>query len=70
LRPSGAGKRSAMSEPRFGYTLSGEEHGPRELNLPLAATIRARLEDGLAEHAEDDLAATFEPSARRRQEAL
>lgn len=29
------------------------------LDLPVLAAIRARLEQGLAEHADEDLAATF-----------
>jgi 3-hydroxyisobutyrate dehydrogenase len=41
-----------------------------DLDLPLVSTIRARLEDGMAEHGDEDLAATFATSARAPQAAL
>lgn len=57
-------------EPSFRLALAAKDAGlmeqaieARQLDLPLLRTIRARLDEGVAEHGEDDMIATYLTSA-------
>lgn len=73
LQIKGKGMIERRFEPAFSLALAAKDAGlvedaaaAHDLDLPVLAAIRRRLEEGVAEHGHEDLSATFLTSVQHR----